>query len=958
MDRKMKIKKNSIILILSIFAVSASVWGDPLPTRRADGRASPPPPDYTAAPLAVEKIPIPRPLGTRSFDPGLVAGGRVAVVVETALYPSIATGVSSYVADLVTQGFDPFVITFSGDALQLRTLLQGYYAEQDSLSGVVLVGNLPYVIWEMIKEFESGHGFYEAEICDFYFMDLDGVWMDANTNAPFAAGCYDARAGDLYCEIWVARIAADNLAIGTYSTVDLLNNYFSRNHAYRSGSVSVSKAALHYTDTDWAANADNDVHELQAVFPSVTSRVVGRDFGTGGVDYRDNYLNADYELIQVRCHGTATTHQWDDGVTVRPTDYLSRDPRAVFYNIYGCSSANFTVANCFNRITVMNPQAGGLVSWSHSGTGGMISFNNYRASVFYNALSSGKCVGEAFRLWYNSCVKVDKIYYEKYWRTPLWFNGMRIDGDACLTLRTPIIRYVSKSGSDISPYTTEATAARSVNDAFDVAGTGDIIKIAAGRYQLSGTLIMDASKELKLIGTALNTEVILDGSTISPRDRCVQVYRDVNSVIENLTLTGGNSEWGGINSPGYGGAARLKGGTLRNCVVVSNTASVGGGLYLDGATCVENCLISANTATGSGGGFISYDSRVVISDSVISNNIAGDGGGGGITTDGGRYERCVFTDNTAGGNGGGLYMVDTDTRVLNCVVKNNQSGGNGGGLYAPRGTAISVLVAGNHATGNGGGVYADGYLIRAGLTNLTITANTSDGHADGLYIGSDIDMLNCIIYGNGDDDIDWNGETNQTRISYSCLGESFSGPGTSNLVANSGFVGGGDYSLQSNSICVNAGLTVSWMTKGAVDLPGNPRITEGVVDMGAYEYINTSGMIPASWLARFGLSPSEPPGGNPDHDPFTTREEYIADTNPVDSNEYFRTTLMSEVPAKIDFISSSNRLYTLYGCTNLISGVWTNVPGVPPRMGKGGADFVIVTNNLPLEFYRIKVKLP
>jgi len=45
-----------------------------------------------------------------------------------------------------------------------------------------------------------------------------------------------------------------------------------------------------------------------------------------------------------------------------------------------------------------------------------------------------------------------------------------------------------------------------------------------------------------------------------------------------------------------------------------------------------------------------------------------------------------------------------------------------------------------------------------------------------------------------------------------------------------------NYRLKAVSPCINAGTNLPWMT-GAKDLDGNPRIVDGTVDMGCYEYV-------------------------------------------------------------------------------------------------------------------------
>ena len=848
---KNRVGRLTLMLSCALFALPLSLRAaDPLPTMGPDGMPPPPPPDYVARPLTVRPVAIqPSRISTLNFEPGSPAGGRVAVVVEAGLFASVSNSLVTYAADLTAHGFAPFVVTFSGSAEQLRELLAGYYADEASLAGAVLVGDLPYAVWEMIKTFDTSA--YEANICDIFFMDLDGTWEDNNATAPFAAGRYDTRGGDLLCEIWVTRIAAENMSVSGQTAASLVNGYFTRNHAYRSGSTSVAKKALHYTDNDWSGKAGTDVRELSAVYSSVTSRVCGVHAGTGGADYRDNHLPSNVELIQVRCHGTAAAHVWDDGVNVTTSDYLAKDPHAVFYNLYTCSGGDFTVVNNLSRMAVMNPAAGGLAAWSHSGTGGMITLDSHCSSaVFYDALGAGECLGEAFRLWYNACVASDRYVTEPYWRTPKWFNGMRIDGDGCLTLRTPTIRYVSTTGGDTPPYTSWAAAARSVNAAFSLCGPGDIVRVAAGRYVLTNSLIFTSDKAITLVGTDPGAAAILDASQLATRDRCVYVKYGVRAVLENLTLTGGTSGYSSPNVGGYGGGARLEAGLLRGCVVSNNTAAAGGGLTLSYDARVENCVIVSNRATGSGGGFIARDSGVSMADTVVSNNVAAESGGGGITTYGGRYERCRFVDNQAGTYGGGLSVIDRATFVDACVISGNRAAQYGGGLYIHLGTVVNSLISANSCGTDGGGVNAgSSYTPGPSLTNVTITANSATGNGDGVSLGSNVTLLNAIVWGNGADDLHVYNPTGSV-VSHCCLGEAYAGAGVNNLFADPLLTA--DYRLPANSPCVNKGVTPAWMT-GTEDLAGGPRVLPAAAsaDIGAYEFTGPFGLFAAPGTLAF-----------------------------------------------------------------------------------------------------------
>ena len=118
--------------------------------------------------------------------------------------------------------------------------------------------------------------------------------------------------------------------------------------------------------------------------------------------------------------------------------------------------------------------------------------------------------------------------------------------------------------------------------------------------------------------------------------------------------------------------------------------------------------------------------------------------------------------------------------------------------------------------------------------------------------------------------------------------------------------------------------------------------------MGCYEFISdtadTDGdSMPDGWELNHSLDPTDDTDadGNLYTDPHSNLQEFIALTNPSD---YFRITIVSNLPWTIYFESSSNRLYSMLGCSNLVNGTWTNVFGAGPRVGVGGADTMQDTN--------------
>src|SRR5205823_5910368 len=92
-------------------------------------------------------------------------------------------------------------------------------------------------------------------------------------------------------------------------------------------------------------------------------------------------------------------------------------------------------------------------------------------------------------------------------------------------------------------------------------------------------------------------------------------------------------------------------------------------------------------------------------------------------------------------------------------------------------------------------------------------------------------LNNCITYFN---DYFYLADYAASTLNYCCTPYVFGGLG--NITNAPLFVdqASGNLRLQPNSLCINAGNN-SYVTS-AIDLDGNPRISGGTVDIGAYEF--------------------------------------------------------------------------------------------------------------------------
>jgi hypothetical protein len=94
----------------------------------------------------------------------------------------------------------------------------------------------------------------------------------------------------------------------------------------------------------------------------------------------------------------------------------------------------------------------------------------------------------------------------------------------------------------------------------------------------------------------------------------------------------------------------------------------------------------------------------------------------------------------------------------------------------------------------------------------------------------------------------------------------------------------------------------------------------------------------------------------------TDVEEYWADTIPTNGGSFFPlVALTNSPPGTMSLLVSSSsvaRLYSVYWSTNLlgIPQLWTYTP--PEKTGTGSSLTFIITNEVPVRFYRTAVRLP
>ncbi len=337
--------------------------------------------------------------------------GLIVVLVNNNLYGQIESSLNQYITDLNNESYDVKLYTISGGLPEsIRTLLQDEY--QQGMIGALLIGDLPvpwfeYYCWEAWATFPI----------DLYYMDLNGVWEDTDSD-----GIMDEHTGDLYPEIFVGRLTAGPMTMGG-SEANLVNNYFAKNHTYRTGGKYMKNRALIYIDDDWNYWQGEYDYAMSLAYQSRTCIHEGAE--TISDDYEVK-LSDNYEFIQVMSHSGPSCHyfkigdEWSGGTTCN-NEVINIDPKAYFYNLFACSNSRY-VENDYMGGWYIFCQDQGLASIGSAKTGSMLYFE-----YFYGPFGQGKSIGRAYFEWF---------YTVAGWGFPdndlCWFYGMTLCGDPML----------------------------------------------------------------------------------------------------------------------------------------------------------------------------------------------------------------------------------------------------------------------------------------------------------------------------------------------------------------------------------------------------------------------------------------------------------------------------------------------------------------------------------------------
>ncbi|MHC4258556.1 MAG: right-handed parallel beta-helix repeat-containing protein [Planctomycetota bacterium] len=388
----------------------------------------------------------------------------------------------------------------------------------------------------------------------------------------------------------------------------------------------------------------------------------------------------------------------------------------------------------------------------------------------------------------------------------------------------------------------------SIQAAIAAASDGDTVTVMPGTYVENLDLL---GKAITLTSTdptdpSVVAATIIDGNQNGSVITC-NSGEGPDTLVTGLTITNGLAPSGGgmVNS----GSSP----TVTRCTFSGNTATIsgpgategGGGMYNGGSNpIVSHCTFSGNT--GPGAGMFNSESNPTVTYCTFNDNkgrAMENWFSSPIVT------HCIFSKNMpeysgpfGDVGGGGMNNYQSDPKISHCIFSGNVAAGDVGmsnGMSSPE--VSHCVFIGNRATGNRGptgGMFS--FMGSPKVTNSIFWDNTdSDDQYEIYSYTTDPTVEFCNVQGGyaGDGNIDLDPLFADADGADDIIGTA---DDDLRLTAGSPCIDAGSNDLIGRDWADLDGDGVTGDETVPYDLDGNPRIENDIVDMGAYEFMETA----------------------------------------------------------------------------------------------------------------------
>ena len=323
---------------------------------------------------------------------------KVAMIVDDDVYYVIEDKLLQYKSH-VEVGYDATINIYHGTWTtpeSLRSYLKKLWVEEN-ITGAILVGLLPYAMWEPVWD--------EPPFpIPLFYEDLDGEFIDEDGDNFYDWHEWGANQG---CEIWVTwmRPPADNPSA--------LHDFLIKCIDYYEFNLPLPPQALECINYDWRGAAKPFYINLSHIYGKAVDTVGGGEWRVSGQEYLQHLSTYGYEITHIWCHSGSDVHCFDLSPWVYWYDIRDIQPGSWFYLLWACHGANFHDEPSHNlAINYCMGRSSGLAS-----LGVTRSIGTGTQEVLFNSLAYGKDLARAYFDFIN--YEYDSTWVRAWWSKEL-----------------------------------------------------------------------------------------------------------------------------------------------------------------------------------------------------------------------------------------------------------------------------------------------------------------------------------------------------------------------------------------------------------------------------------------------------------------------------------------------------------------------------------------------------------
>jgi len=283
-------------------------------------------------------------------------------------------------------------------------------------------------------------------------------------------------------------------------------------------------------------------------------------------------------------------------------------------------------------------------------------------------------------------------------------------------------------------------------------------------------------------------------------------YSDCNSSISDCTFIMNSAQLGSGIARFFDCYPTLNGCTFDQSFGPVRNEGAGMYNYSSGSSALSTCTFMQNTARNGGGMMSLFDCIPDVVNGTFLGNTATDDGGGTYNYSNSHTEltNCLLSSNTEKFRGAVINLFTSDPVLTNCTLVGNSATAVAGGVYSHQSTPelANTLLWANHV----GGVMDQAAQIAGFNSSQVVHFCSIQGGAVGLGGANNDGSDPLFVDADGSDDV------------YGTLDDS--------------------PRLQAGSLAaIDTGDTAAVPAGVVSDLDDGPRVLNGTVDRGAYEWV-------------------------------------------------------------------------------------------------------------------------